>query len=1413
MYRNRLSQYTSRLKNTLVALLFVGTQVVFPLASSGIASAGSTPNPAATLQQCRNGTLTSPAQCADLGGGKGWVTGNAGASDSHWHEGDSIAYRMLLSNITTSGSHTVTIQWDTTKGGKHTIDYLTSYNRTETTADPCSLVTGCGSPTTVGIPNDTNASIAKIPGVFTLFNGTISSVSAYTLTGPYSGDSSTSITINFTAGNSTPVLAWGGHIATQSDWGQGNSAIAVTGSPYHTRILDLDGSGGNQDRSLSAAAVFPSPAITTQVSSAAVYLGASVSDVATLTGISSNTPLKGTVAFYICGPTTTITACTTGGTQVGTAVSVTPGTGYIGTATSATTSPLSAIGNYCFRTEFTPAVDSPYSAFIATDTTHECVLVSVVPKGDLTLIKHVSNTHGGLLGASSFTMHITNNSGDVVTPFAGSEAGTSFSLVPGTYTVSEGSLPFGYSQFSIMCDGVSTSTVTITDSSTHSCTITNNDIAPRLVVIKKVINDNSGTSTANQFNMNVNGTDVSSNSFSGSEAGTTITLKAGTYTVSEGAHDGYTSSLSTDCVGTIDIGQTKTCTVTNDDIAHPNIHVVKTGPATAHEGDTVAYQFAVTNTGDTTLSGTTVSDNIAGNATYQSGDTGSDQIMQKGETWIFTVQYHIPSNQTANIVNIGTSCAFDPAQTKVCDTDTHTLDVLHPAIKVVKSGPMYGYGGQLIGYTFVVTNIGDTTLSSVYIDDNIALAEQCDATTLAPAASTNCTASFLIPNSQIANVVNTVTAYGTDSLSRTVTAQDNHTLDVIHPAIHVVKTGPATAHEGDTVSYTFTVTNAGDIPLSNLTVQDNIAPTSTYQSGDTNSDGILDLNETWIYTAPYTIPANQTANVVNTVTACGLDPIQATIQVDATLTCDTDTHTLDVLHPAIMVVKTASQDSAYQSDAIVYTFKVTNTGDTPISDVTVNDDLTDGGIYQTGDSNKNGLLDLTETWTYTSNNYTVPTTQDTTITNTVTVCGSDSLDKNVCGKDHHDLHIYHPTITVVKRVITSQDGDNGKFNLQIDGQTAGTGANVGDNGTTGTVEVAPGTHTVGETAGDNTDLANYVSSYSDSCANSTVVVLRDQKITCTITNTRRGSVIVTKYNDFNRDGNYDSTSNNELGVPDPTLSGWQINLGEMSQTTGNYGTTTFSNISSGSYSLDETMQTGWTQSNITCDNQEGTVNSVYLAPGATAHCYIGNYQSPVLNLTKTNNRPNPTFVGDTVTYSLVVTIPNNSGAIFDATVTDLPPKNFSYVHGSWTARSTVRGDLKLFGTTTEPTYGSPGVWQLGNMLPGEVVTLTYQAKIGASVSDGTYPDLAFVKGFSAPEAGTAIFGNLSFSATPFVGTKVTVISVLAPHDYTAEKVIGPEVLVNTGATILPAQYILPTILVGIIYVSRRASHNQQKEGK
>ena len=51
-------------------------------------------------------------------------------------------------------NHTVQIEWDTTQGSKHAIDYLTTFSRTVANANPCLGVSGClpGSFDTEAIP-------------------------------------------------------------------------------------------------------------------------------------------------------------------------------------------------------------------------------------------------------------------------------------------------------------------------------------------------------------------------------------------------------------------------------------------------------------------------------------------------------------------------------------------------------------------------------------------------------------------------------------------------------------------------------------------------------------------------------------------------------------------------------------------------------------------------------------------------------------------------------------------------------------------------------------------------------------------------------------------------------------------------------------------------------------------------------------------------------------------------------------------------------------------------------------------------------------------------------------------------------------------------------------------------------------
>lgn len=347
--------------------------------------------------------------------------------------------------------------------------------------------------------------------------------------------------------------------------------------------------------------------------------------------------------------------------------------------------------------------------------------------------------------------------------------------------------------------------------------------------------------------------------------------------------------------------------------------------------------------------------------------------------------------------------------------------------------------------------------------------------------------------------------------------------------------------------------------------------------------------------------------------------------------------------------------------------------------------------------------------------------------------------------------------------------------------------------------------------------------------NTLVLTLNDaEDVRCWFKNEKQGEVVVTKFNDYDRDGKKDEN--------EPVLSGWDMNLKsedceedvylfqsedyydgcdydysyDKTQTTGDGGTegvTTFSGVKPGEeHTLSETEQpeNGWHWSNTYCEYpeqqdergylEEPNNYELYVSPGETLNCFVGNYHDVELTLTKSNNRPNPTTVGDTVTYTLVASLSEQSGALFGATVTDLPPAGFSYVPGSWTAVSNFRGNL-VPGTTPEPTYGSPGTWLLGDMLPGEVVTLTYLAKIAASVSDGTYPDVAFAQGCALPVGeGCAdeevVLSNVHFADNPFVATKVTVKS---------PQVLGASttVLVNTGMADLWRTVMASTLLLGL----------------
>ena len=168
-----------------------------------------------------------------------------------------------------------------------------------------------------------------------------------------------------------------------------------------------------------------------------------------------------------------------------------------------------------------------------------------------------------------------------------------------------------------------------------------------------------------------------------------------------------------------------------------------------------------------------------------------------------------------------------------------------PALSLVKSTIQSNYyaAGQTINYTYLVTNTGNVTLSSVGVVDTHAglTGLSCPDSTLAPTSSESCTAAYqTTPADLVAgSIVNTATAQGVPPGASTPINSAPSSVTVPLAAVSILKQvcgtevaadcgpgghGPWISSvdipEGRTAYWKVIVTNDGDTPLANVTVDD-----------------------------------------------------------------------------------------------------------------------------------------------------------------------------------------------------------------------------------------------------------------------------------------------------------------------------------------------------------------------------------------------------------------------------------------------------------------------------------------------------------------------------------------------------------------------------------------------------------------
>ncbi|MDQ1252134.1 MAG: hypothetical protein QG646_1249 [Euryarchaeota archaeon] len=290
----------------------------------------------------------------------------------------------------------------------------------------------------------------------------------------------------------------------------------------------------------------------------------------------------------------------------------------------------------------------------------------------------------------------------------------------------------------------------------------------------------------------------------------------------------------------------------------------------------------------------------------------------------------------------------------------------------------------------------------------------------------------------------------------------------------VARQGPSgkATKAGDIISYSIDVSNAGNVNLTNITLNDSLIDLEG-PAGDIISPDVLNPDETWNYTGNYTVTQNDINSngegnglIENTVTVdCDqLEPKSYSAEVSLGIPVYTIEKTItDVAGKGPAGTVTAA------GDIITYQVKVSNVGNINLTNITVNDSLINLA-GPAGDVTSPGVLNPDETWTYTGN-YTVTrndinsngTTKNGLIRNTVTV-DCDELDpqntavqapiernpsysifKSAIGIDEKgDCIINEPRDVIRYRIVVENEGNADLTNITVSDPDVKISGPIGD---------------------------------------------------------------------------------------------------------------------------------------------------------------------------------------------------------------------------------------------------------------------------------------------------------------------------------------------------------------------------------
>ena len=375
---------------------------------------------------------------------------------------------------------------------------------------------------------------------------------------------------------------------------------------------------------------------------------------------------------------------------------------------------------------------------------------------------------------------------------------------------------------------------------------------------------------------------------------------------------------------------TATATATCSNLVVSGIVVTKSCPANpVAPGALLSFTGSVSNSGNVTLTNVLVVNNQPTNNTPVFGPV----TLLPGQSASFGGSYTTPSDACGPWNDTLTARGLTPCSVLVSNNASATCaSTITAGIVVTKNCPANPVApGGLLVFTGSVSNTGNVTLTNVVVVNNQPTNNTpvFGPTTLAPGAVRLFTNSYTVPSDACGPWIDTLTASARSICGSNVTAQATaNCLAVTAPSLVVTKACPASPVAlGGVLTFTGTVTNTGNITLTNVVVVDDQPAPGTLVFSITN----LAPGAGRAFTNSYTVPLDFCGPAIDTLTATATSKCGSNISHTATATCPI------VTTPIIRVTKNCPASPVAPGGLIVFSGTVSNAGNITLTNVIIVD--------------------------------------------------------------------------------------------------------------------------------------------------------------------------------------------------------------------------------------------------------------------------------------------------------------------------------------------------------------------------------------------------------------------------------------------------------------------------------------------